>query len=264
MTKKCRPRKHLICEDLSDILRLVGKRTKIVPISVNPENNVRALTRAWIEDPLRDGLKVYCTKTSTTEHIICNIKRTVRKLVSSSENDSGVRDLEFHLPLPRPPQTSPKEKPYTTHPKRPPTESNFLITSTFPQGQIPWADPIHDPREGLTPRTGIWPRTRVLKNTHLKVSLHRTDTTTVTHPTRIRQNVTYVVRESCQGPSSNTSKSIPTPRTTVTCDPHNGPDRFQSGGYTGWTQRKWWHCLFTITWSRVIVYTKTIFGWTWN
>jgi hypothetical protein len=54
--------------------------------------------------PLRDG-----SKTSSVQYIIYNIKRDLRKLVSSCENDLAVFDLEFPLPLRNPLLHPPKK-----------------------------------------------------------------------------------------------------------------------------------------------------------
>jgi hypothetical protein len=67
-----------------------------------------------------------CSETPTVQYIIYYTKRTVRNLVSSCENDSAVRVLEFPLALPRLPK-----KLSTTYPKRLPIQ--FLITSVTTQ-----------------------------------------------------------------------------------------------------------------------------------
>jgi hypothetical protein len=68
-----------------------------------------------------------CSETPTDQYIIYNTKIVVRKLASSWENDSAVRDLEFVHPLPRTPKK-------TIHdlPKSPPHQ-DFLIINALTQ-----------------------------------------------------------------------------------------------------------------------------------
>ena len=98
-----------------------------------------------------------------------------------------------------PPDKGPKEKPSTTHPKRPPHQISSLPVrrprdgsheqppSTNPVQRTPAVDSHPEPQ----PTCALAP-----KNAHLKPSRHRTGTTTVTHPT---------------------------PSTTATRAPRNGP-----------------------------------------
>jgi hypothetical protein len=146
-----------------------------------------------------------------------------------AKNDPAVRALTLSLPRPRPPpDKGPKEKPSTTHPKRPPHQISSLpvrCPKDRPHGQSPSTNPVQrTPAKGFTPRTRNRPCVSAVKNTNLKLSLHRTGTTTVERP---HQNVTYVIRESCPHQGSSSTKraraSIPTPIATATRAPHNGP-----------------------------------------
>jgi hypothetical protein len=105
----------------------------------------------------------YCGETPTDQYIKYNIKGAVWRLVSSCENDSTVRDLEFPLPpLPLPPL------PKKNHPQ--PTQNTS--PSRLPHHQ--WADPGTDslisphlrikfnqlcgPHRGFVPETNKRPR----------------------------------------------------------------------------------------------------------
>jgi hypothetical protein len=84
---------------------------------------------------VRDGLEVCCSETPTDQCIIYNIKRVVRKLVSSCENDLTVLVLEFPLPLPRPPK-----KKFTTYSKRLPIKTSSS-PMWWPRCRFPWHPP---------------------------------------------------------------------------------------------------------------------------
>ncbi len=83
-------------------------------------NSTRELPReSWTGGPFAMVWRCY-SETSTVQYIIHNIKRDVRYPVSSCENGSVVFDLEFPLPLPRPPQKKIHNLPKNVSPSRPP------------------------------------------------------------------------------------------------------------------------------------------------
>jgi len=100
------------------------------------------LTRvSRIGDTVRDSLVHVAVKTSTVQYIIYHIKRTVLRLVSSCENDSAVRTLEFLFPSP----VAPRKK-STTYPKTSPHEiSHHQCTYPLidPIGKLPSINPVH-------------------------------------------------------------------------------------------------------------------------
>jgi hypothetical protein len=118
-----------------------------------------------------------CTETSTVQYIIYNIKRIVRKLVSSWENDSGVFPLEFPLhPSPSPKEKNPrptqKHLPIKTSsspmhwprcrlPENPPSTNQLCVTSQR-------LNKLFIINRDFVSGTNKRPRVCAVKNTHLK------------------------------------------------------------------------------------------------
>ncbi len=137
---------------------------------------------SWTGPPFAMVWRCY-SETSTVQYIIYNIKRTVRKLVSSSEKTNHAEgDLESPLPLPLPPK---KKNPQPTQ-KRLPIKT-FSSPMRWPRCRFPDKSPstnqLHGPHRRFVPGTNNRPRVCAVKNSYLKHSCHHTGNNDQVFPT---------------------------------------------------------------------------------